>query len=73
MLKSTFSITERLTHTEWMMKLSDGAEGCLAAAQFDGLVAGYQDFASPQEWLSEAELFLLNADGDLIDLSTVTV
>eukprot|EP00667_Euglena_gracilis_P004541 EG_transcript_4564 len=37
-------------------------------AQFDGLVAGYQDFASPQEWLSEAELFLLNADGDLIDL-----
>eukprot|EP00668_Euglena_longa_P046986 GGOE01062753.1.p1 GENE.GGOE01062753.1~~GGOE01062753.1.p1 ORF type:complete len:653 (-),score=146.74 GGOE01062753.1:677-2608(-) len=37
-------------------------------AQFDGLVAGYQEFASRDQWLSELDLFLLNADGDLIDL-----
>lgn len=40
----------------------------LVLAQFDGLVQGYQRFSKRQPPVSEIDLFMLNADGDLQDL-----
>lgn len=37
--------------------------------QFDGLVAGYERGAGPAQALTELDLYLLNAVGDLIDLN----
>lgn len=43
----------------------------LILAQFDGLVQGYQRFSKKQPPVSEIDLFMLNADGDLEDLIPV--
>lgn len=40
-------------------------------AQFDGLVQGYQRFSTEPKPVSEIDLFMLNADGDLQDLIPV--
>ncbi|DAZ99424.1 TPA: LOW QUALITY PROTEIN: hypothetical protein N0F65_004057, partial [Lagenidium giganteum] len=44
--------------------------GCVLA-QFDGLVAGYQQFSKQQPPVSAVDIFMMNADGDLEDLMPV--